>query len=104
MLVNQNLFDDSFFSHNNKKEIDIDRITSVVTENNETEQGIVLSETPVDVDKRHMIGISRVTAALNVTVDDTVGTKMSPTQIETKEFFVVNPILSDLAILCRLRL
>ena len=84
MLVNQNLFDDIFFSYNNKKEIDIDRITSVVTENNETEQGIVLSETPVDVDKRHMIGISRVTAALNVTVDDTVGTKMSPTQIETE--------------------
>ena len=73
-----------------------------MTENNETEQGIVLSETPADVDKRHMIGISRVTAALNVTVDDTVGTKMS--QIETKEFFVVNPILSDLAILCRLEL
>ena len=66
-----------------------------MTENNETEQGIVLSETPVDVDKRHMIGISRVTAALTVTVDDTVGKKMSPTQIETKEFFVVNPILSD---------
>ena len=63
-----------------------------MTENNETEQGIVLSETPVDVGKRHMIGISRVKAALIVTVDDTAGTKMSPNADRNKsttEFAVI---------------